>query len=61
MLAHKAIDVDLTAWQLNAIDLAVERGPEAINLDRSAQRLKNSLDFFIRVRHRHGNFLDCAR
>jgi glycosyltransferase involved in cell wall biosynthesis len=40
----------IAAWHLNAMDLAVKWGQEALELDPSNQRLKNNLDFFIRRR-----------
>ena len=40
----------IAAWHLNAMDLAVQRGQKALELDTNNQRLKNNLDFFIRRR-----------
>ena len=40
----------IAAWHLNAMDRAVEWGQKAIELEPSDQRLKNNLDFFIRLR-----------
>ena len=37
----------ISAWHLNAMDLAVKWGQKALELDPSNQRLKNNLDFFI--------------
>ncbi len=37
----------ISAWHLNAMDLAVNWGQKALELDPSNQRLKNNLDFFI--------------
>ncbi len=40
----------IAAWHLNTMDLAVQWGQKAIELDPNNQRLKNNLDFFIRRR-----------
>jgi hypothetical protein len=40
----------IAAWHLNAMDLAVQWGQKALELDPNNQRLKNNLDFFIRRR-----------
>jgi hypothetical protein len=39
----------IAAWHLNAMDLAVQWGKKALELDANNQRLKNNLDFFIRL------------
>jgi tetratricopeptide (TPR) repeat protein len=38
----------IAAWHLNVMDLAVEWGRKALELDPDNQRLKNNLDFFIK-------------
>jgi glycosyltransferase involved in cell wall biosynthesis len=40
----------IAAWHLNTMDLAVQWGQKALELDPNNQRLKNNLDFFIRRR-----------
>ena len=40
----------IAAWHLNVMDRAVEWGQKALELDPANQRLKNNLDFFIRLR-----------
>jgi hypothetical protein len=40
----------IAAWHLGALDRAVEWGAKALELDPGNQRLKNNLDFFIRLR-----------
>lgn len=40
----------IAAWRLNIMDLAVQWGQEALELDTENQRLKDNLDFFIRRR-----------
>ncbi|UCI19168.1 glycosyltransferase [Mesorhizobium sp. B2-1-8] len=40
----------IAAWHLNVMDLAVEWGRKALELDPSNQRLKNNLDFFVHRR-----------
>jgi glycosyltransferase involved in cell wall biosynthesis len=37
----------IAAWRLNAMDLAVQWGQKALELDRNNQRLKSNLDHFI--------------
>jgi hypothetical protein len=37
----------IAAWHLNAINLAVKWGQQALELKASSQRLKSNLDFFI--------------
>lgn len=39
----------IASWHLNAIDRAVEWGQKALELDPQNQRLKNNLDFFIKL------------
>ena len=38
------------AWHINAMDLAVQWGQKALELDPNNQRLKNNLNFFIKRR-----------
>jgi hypothetical protein len=45
----------IAASHLNAMDLAVQWGQKALELDPNNQRLKNNLDFFIRVRGGSGD------
>lgn len=40
----------IAAWRLDALDLAVKWGQQALELDPTNQRLKNNLDFFIQRR-----------
>jgi glycosyltransferase involved in cell wall biosynthesis len=40
----------IAAWHLNAMDLAVQWGQKALELDPNNQRLKDNLDFFVRRR-----------
>ncbi|MER9581973.1 glycosyltransferase [Mesorhizobium sp. M0276] len=40
----------IASWHLNAMDRAVEWGTSALELDPTNQRLKNNLDFFLRLR-----------
>jgi tetratricopeptide (TPR) repeat protein len=40
----------IAAWHLNTMDLAVQWGQKALELDPNNQRLKNNLDFFTRLR-----------
>jgi glycosyltransferase involved in cell wall biosynthesis len=40
----------IAAWHLNVMDRAVEWEQKALDLDPNNQRLKNNLDFFIRLR-----------
>lgn len=37
----------IAAWHLNTMDLAVQWGQKALELNRNDQRLKNNLEFFI--------------
>jgi glycosyltransferase involved in cell wall biosynthesis len=37
----------IAAWRINAMDLAVEWGVKALELDPANQRLKDNLDFFV--------------
>jgi hypothetical protein len=40
----------IAAWHLNTMDLAVQWGQKALELDPNNQRLKDNLNFFIRRR-----------
>ena len=40
----------IAAWHLNVLDRAVELGRAALELDPSNQRLKNNLDYFVKLR-----------
>ncbi|MES0137487.1 hypothetical protein NKJ88_21390 [Mesorhizobium sp. M0016] len=40
----------IASWHLNAMDRAVEWGQRALELDSVNQRLKNNLEFFVRLR-----------
>lgn len=40
----------IAAWHLNVMDLAVEWGQKALELDPNNNRLRNNLDFFIKLR-----------
>ena len=45
----------IAAWRLNAMDRAVDWGRKALDLDPSNQRLKNNLDFFVKLREENRN------